>query len=122
MSLKRFVPKQKEISGWLGGLSFLLRQTVFYFSAVNLVMITHVFYVTSPTVQSFFGSYWLFLVVLGLGLLALMAFEYVVMLPSMFRFQQQQLYMSRRSPIYEEVLEIKRRLEELEKWLKENRK
>ena len=122
MDWRKLVPKQKELSSWLGGLSFLLRQTVFYFSAANLIMVTHVFYVTSPSVQQLFGSYWLFLVVLGFGLLALMVLEYMVMVPSMMKFQEQQRFKANRSPLWTRLDKIDKKLEELEKWLKENRR
>lgn len=109
--MKGLLPKQKEVSGWLGGFSFLLRRTAFYFSLVNYLMVSHVFYVTSPAVREIFGSYWIFLIVLGLGLAALMIFEYVIMLPSLMRFQQTQYYKEDRSPLYDRLDEIERKIE-----------
>lgn len=122
MNWKKFIPKQKEISSWLGGMSYLLRSTAFYFSIVNLILITHVFYVTSPDVQGFFTSYWIFLGCLGIGLLSLMTFEYIVVVPSMMRFSQEQIYKSNRSPLWSRLDKIEKELEEIKRCLKKKSK
>lgn len=119
--IRTMIPKQKEMSSWLGGLDYLLRRTAFWFSILNLILISHVFFVTSPAIQDFFGSYWLFLVILGFGLLALMAFEYMIMVPSAMRFQQEQTYKSYRSPLWPRLDRIERELREIKKMLEKKR-
>lgn len=105
--------RQREIPV-IGGTLWMLRQVTFYISIINFVMISRVFWDTNTGIRSIFPNYWAFLF-LGLGTITLVAMviEYKVVLPSLFKFQQYQSYRLERSPIYKEVIELRRDVKKL---------
>lgn len=120
MSLKKLIPKQREIPSWLGGFGFLLRRITFYFSFINFLMISGLIWKEYGFVRDIFlGNYWVFLIFGFGGLLALtLAVEYTLVAPSMFRFQQEQYYKKDRSPLIPRLDRIEERLKRIERRLK----
>lgn len=118
-SLRRLIPKQRELPGWIGGVRMLVSRIGVYLGYVNWVMLSVMLWTLSlsPFVRSIFlNSYWLFLF-LGLGSVVAIALfvEWVLVLPSEIRFTQNQWAKGDRSPIYREVVETRKTLEKFEK-------
>lgn len=114
--------RQHEVPA-IGGAMWLVRQVAFYLSIVNFVMISRVFWDASAVVRGiFFQSYWLFLIG-GLGLIMLVAsfVEYKLVAPSWFKFQQHQSMTIERSPIYKEVIEMRKELADIKKLLEKKK-
>ena len=51
-----------------------------------------------------------------------MVFEYIIMVPSLMRFSQEQSYKSNRSPLWPRLNKIERELREIKKMLKAGEK
>ena len=92
-----------------------------YLALINWVMLSSIFWTSTPLVRSIFlNSYWLFLF-LGLGgiIVIVLLIEWVVMFPSEIRFTQYQWAKGSRSPLYREVTETRKIVEKLEKEISE---
>ena len=114
--------RQHEVPA-IGGVMWLVRQIAFYLSIVNFVMISRIFWDTSAIVRDlFFQNYWLFLFG-GLGLIMFVAslIEYKLVAPSWFKFQQYQSMTIERSPVYKEVVEMRKEIAEIKKLLEEKK-
>ena len=103
----------RQIRGrkWLGRLKVTFSRTGAYMSYVNFLMLIITFY----TIRGHkYISLELFLMFAGIGVVAIAAFDYFVMLPSEQAFLNEQSA-KHQNPIYEEIKEIKKKLDEMEK-------
>jgi len=119
--IPKLIPAQKEISTILGGTKTLLQEATFYITILNLIMITRLFYYSTsdPWVRTIFPHYLIFMLIMAMLAVACMTFEYVVMIPSKYKFTQEQLYKADRSPIMREVKELKKQLDYIQKKIEE---
>lgn len=105
--------KPQQIKGriWLGRLKVTFSRVGVYVSYANFLMLLLTFYAIGG---HGYASLEMFLVLAGLGVVAIGAFDYFIMLPSEQAFVNEQSA-KHQNPIYEEVKEIKKNLEEMEK-------
>ena len=100
----------KQITGriWLGRLKVTFSRVGAYFGYVNFLLILMTFY--SVTGYKY-APLWLFLISACFGIIVIGAIDYFVMLPSEQAFANQQS-VRHQNPIYEDVKDIKKYIEE----------
>ena len=104
--------KQIQIP-YIGAVYELANRVMFIFSAFNFLMVSVVTYTASETVRHMFSSFWLFLLMYALIGILTAIFSYVVIIPSQNKFAQEQAVIEGRSPLYEKVCDIEKKIEEL---------
>lgn len=108
-------PQQKRIR-YIGAIKNILARSTFYISILNFAMLAATSYaVVVKGVISI--PFWLFFSILSLLIVAIMIFDYMIMLPSETSFMNWQSY-EHNNPLRTDLEEIKKKLEEMEKKLK----
>ncbi len=120
-ALRRLVPRQRELPGWIGGARMLLSRIGVYLGYANWLMLATLFWASFPLVRNIFLNSFLLFLFLGLGSIVAGALfvEWVLVLPSEIRFTQHQWAKGSRSPLYRELIETRKAVEKLEKEVRE---
>jgi len=115
--LKRLIPRQRELPGWIGGARMLVSRIGVYLAYVNWLMLSIIFWSSSPLVRSIFLNSYLLFLFLGLGGVVAVALliEWVLVLPSEVRFTQNQWAKGNRSPLYSQLVETRKSVGRLER-------
>jgi len=106
--------KQLDVGTHIGGFITLLQRCQFYFSVLNFLMLLATFYYTTLRHVLPIG-FSVFAVALAFVLVVVMVLEYVIVYPSIVKFQTYQVYI--RNPLVQDVREIKKELDEIRKLL-----
>lgn len=107
-------PRQIRGRIWLGRLKVTFSRLGAYVSYINFLMLILTFY----TVKGHkYASLEVFLFIAILGIVVIGILDYFVMLPSEQAFLNEQ-FAKHQNPVYEEVKDIKKKLEEMGKKLK----
>ena len=108
--------KLRQVRGriWLGRLKITFARVGVYFGYVNFVMILLTFY--SVTGYKY-ASIWLFLVAGVFGIIGIGMIDYFIMLPCETAFSNEQVA-KHQNPIYEEIMLIKKDVEEIKEEIK----
>ena len=110
------IPEQKKVSPFWGGLKELLGRAMFYIGIINFILITITAYHTS--IKDIMPiPFWIFFLLLFIGLLILMILEYVIILPSSIAFSNRQSY-KHDNPVKDDINKILSKLENMEKDIK----
>ncbi len=112
-----WVPKQKRVGKFIGGLKELLARVTFYISILNFLMIIATTYYT--TVRHVYDiPFWLFFLILAAIVFVAMIVEYTIVMPSQIAFLNWQAY-THDNPIRKDLERVMSKLEEIEKKLGE---
>ncbi len=107
-------PRQIRGRIWLGRLKVTFSRIGAYMGYINFLMLILTFYSVTGHKYASLETFLLFAIV---GVLIIGAFDYFIMLPSETSFLNEQAA-KHQNPVYEEVKEIKKKLDEMEKKLK----
>ena len=111
--------KQRRVGKFIGGLKELLARVTFYISIVNFIQVTAMTYYT--TVRNISNiSFIIYILILAMLILAMMVFEYTIVMPSHYAFLNWQTYIHD-NPIRRDLEKVMAKLEEIEKKLEEKR-
>ncbi len=105
-------PQLRQNKGkiWLGRLKVTFSRIGAYIGYINFLMLFLTFY----SIKGYeYASLGIFLVLAGVGIVILGAFDYFVMLPSEQAFLNEQAA-KHQNPIYNEIKEIKNKLSKME--------
>jgi len=81
----KWIPKQKRVSRFIGGVKELLTRVTFYISILNFLMIIVTTYCT--TIRHVYNiPFWVFFATFVVIVLVAMIFEYTIILPSQIAF------------------------------------
>ena len=100
----------------IGGIKKIASRSSFYISVPNMLMIGVIFYNDSTIVQGIFPTvyYWLGFI-LFVFVPAVLLFDYSIMYPLEVKFANNQSEHTKRSPMYRDIQEIKRDIEEIKR-------
>ncbi|MDK2876176.1 MAG: hypothetical protein PWQ22_586 [Archaeoglobaceae archaeon] len=113
----KWIPKQKRVGRFIGGVKELLARVTFYISILNFLMIIVTTYYT--TIRHIYNiPFWVFFATLAVIVIVAMVFEYTIVLPSQIAFLNWQAY-THDNPIRKDLEKIMSKLEEIEKLVKE---
>ena len=113
----RWIPKQRRVGRFIGGIKELLGRVTFYISMMNFLMLAATAYYT--TIRHFLPiSFWIFLAILVAIVITAMILEYTVILPSQIAFMNWQIY-THENPIRKDLEKVMAKLEEIERVLEE---
>lgn len=104
------VPNQITTGTFLGGIKSLTAGAMFYISMISFSLSMIIAYDTSIK-QRIDIPFWIFFVVMAILVIILVIFEYVIMLPSLIAFNNEQTC-KHPNPIMNELAEIKKLLKE----------
>jgi len=109
----RWIPKQRMVGRFIGGLKELLARVTFYISILNFLMIIATTYYT--TVRHVYDMpFWQFFLILATIVVVAMIFEYTIVMPSQIAFLNWQAY-THDNPIRKDLEKVMAKLEEIEK-------
>lgn len=115
----KWIPKQKRVGRFIGGLKELLSRVTFYISIMNFGMLIITSYYT--TIRHVYSvPFWIFFGFLAMVVLVAMIVEYTIVLPSQTAFLNWQVY-THDNPIRRDLEKIMRKLEELEEEVRKSR-
>lgn len=111
------IPEQKKVGPFWGGLKELIGRVMFYAGIINFILIMITAYHTS--IKDIMPiPFWIFFLVLSVGLSILMIFEYIIILPSSISFSNRQSY-KHDNPVRDDINKILKKLEGIEKDIKD---
>lgn len=108
--IRKVVPKQAE-HHFVGTLKSQAQRGVFYFSMYNFAQILFISY-QNGAYGGLFGSFPVYLAMHVLGFVAVVAFDYVFILPGEKDYQKRQDYL--RDPIRDDIHELHEKVDRLE--------
>lgn len=110
------VPKQIQLP-YVGALYDLSGRVFHFISIANFILMTRVYYYNpgDSYLQDTFSSYFLFMLSCGIFGVFLSGLVYAFVVPGHNKFQQEQAVLDGRSPIYEKLCELERKIDALEK-------
>lgn len=115
----KLIPKQRRVGKFIGGLKELFARISFYISIINFIQVTVMaYYTTIRNVSDI--SFTLYLLILAILILAVMIFEYTIVMPSQIAFLNWQVY-THDNPIRRDLEKVMAKLEEIEKKLEGKR-
>ena len=123
MIFNKFIPKQIQLP-YIGALYDLSGRVFHFISIVNFMLVTRVYYYNpgDTLLQDIFGSYILFMIVCGIFGMVLAGLVYAVVVPSHNKYSQEQSVINGRSPTYEKICELEKKIDQLQKKLEDNRR
>jgi len=111
----KWIPKQKRVSKFIGGLKELLGRVTFYISAMNFLMLAVTAYYT--TIRHFLPvSFPVFFLMLVIVVVVAMIIEYTIVMPSQIAFINWQVY-THENLIRRDLEKVMKKLEEIEQQL-----
>ena len=124
MNIFKHIPRFKQVQIPYVGALYDLSGRVFHFiSIANFLLVTRVYYYNpgDTLLQDTFGSYILFMIACGLFGVVLAGLVYVVIVPSHNKYSQEQSVIDGRSPTFEKICELEKKIDQLQKKLEDNR-
>lgn len=107
-----FIPKQKNIGSFLGGLKTIFSSVTFYIGLINFSLLVPTAYNT--TLKYYLPiSFWLFVLIVFIVLFIAMIVEYVLIMPSGISFANKQSW-EFDNPVRREFERLNKRLDKLE--------
>lgn len=109
----KLIPKQFKMSTKIGGFLTIFNQMMVIYSTINFLMITRLNYYNSDDIyfQTYFPTYFSFMVTLFFVGLIGMIFTYTVAIPSIYKFTQEQSVKDGRSPTYDKIIEVEKKID-----------
>lgn len=121
MSIRDAFPETREGDGplpqvelrWLGGVKTILGRLTFYRGTLTFLMIIPVAYNSSPVLQGWFPSVFVFGAFMAFVLACAGVVEYSIIYPSQILFNKAQSAKNGRDPIYEKCEKLEDRQQEV---------
>lgn len=108
-----YVPKQKNIGSFLGGLKTIFSSVTFYIGLINFFLLIITAYNT--TLKYYLPiSFWLFIIIVLIVLFVAMFVEYMLIMPSGISFANKQSW-EFDNPVRQEFEKLNKRLDDMEK-------
>ena len=107
------LPKQLKISTTIGGFLTIANEVMFIFSTLNFLMITRMNYFNSDDsyIRDYFPTYTIFMLAMFLSGIIAMIFTYIIIIPSKYKFAQEQSIKDNRSPTYDKIIELEKKID-----------
>lgn len=113
--IRAYVPKQLEVH-LIGTLKSQVQRGVFYFSLYNFAQILFISW-TSGAYGNIFPNLWVYFLAHGAGFGAIVALDYVLVLPGEKDYQKRQDYL--RDPLRADIQALQEQITDLQKQLEE---
>ncbi len=115
MQIFKFIPKQIELP-YIGALYDLSGRVFYFISVANFILMTRVYYYnqSDSLLRDIFGSYFVFMSVCGIFGMVMAAAAYACIVPSHNKYLQEQAVLDGRSPTYEKLCELEKKIDRLE--------
>lgn len=116
INVSKFIPRQIHVP-YIGAMYELLNRVAFFISVCNILLCTRLYYYNTgdSLLRDTFGSYAIFMIAAGVIGIVLAVIIWACIVPSHNKFLQEQAVIDGRSPTFDKLCEVEKRLIELEK-------